>query len=203
MLTNYPGICRNLYLPDYTLFDLETTGVSCRSDDVVEISALRVRGGAVVNSFSSLVNPGRHIPGAASQVNHITDEMVAGAPTMEEVLPEFLAFIGEDVLVGHNIARFDMKFLHRDCTARFGAVPGNDYIDTLVFARTRLPGLGSYALGALADHQPLEDIEGLFARLESYAQEQDKTEFQAACKELNRRILAVKEAQEFNLGSIF
>ena len=102
MLTNYPGICRNLYLPDYTLFDLETTGVSCRSDDVVEISALRVRGGAVVNSFSSLVNPGRHIPSAASQVNHITDEMVAGAPTMEEVLPEFLAFIGEDVLVGHT-----------------------------------------------------------------------------------------------------
>lgn len=155
MLTNYPGICRNLYLPDYTLFDLETTGVSCRSDDVVEISALRVRGGAVVNSFSSLVNPGRHIPGAASQVNHITDEMVAGAPTMEEVLPEFLAFIGEDVLVGHNIARFDMKFLHRDCTARFGAVPGNDYIDTLVFARTRLPGLRSYSLAALADHYGL------------------------------------------------
>ena len=88
MLTNYPGICRNLYLPDYTLFDLETTGVSCHNDDVVEISALQVRGGAVVNSFSSLVNPGRHIPGAASQVNHITDERVAGAPTMEEVLPE-------------------------------------------------------------------------------------------------------------------
>ena len=155
MLTNYPGICRNLYLPDYTLFDLETTGVSCRSDDVVEISALRVRGGAVVNSFSSLVNPGRHIPGAASQVNHITDEMVAGAPTMEEVLPEFLVFIGEDVLVGHNIARFDMKFLHRDCTIRFGAVPGNDYIDTLVYARTRLPGLRSYSLAALADHYGL------------------------------------------------
>ena len=58
-------------------------------------------------------------------------------------------------------------------------------------------------LAVLGDHQPLEDIEGLFARLESYAQEQDKTEFQAACKELNRRILAVKEAQEFNLGSIF
>ena len=155
MLTNYPGICRNLYLPDYTLFDLETTGVSCHNDDVVEISALQVRGGAVVNSFSSLVNPGRHIPSGASQVNHITDEMVAKAPTMEEVLPEFLVFIGEDVLVGHKIARFDMKFLHRDCTIRFGAVPGNDYIDTLVYARTRLPGLRSYSLAALADHYGL------------------------------------------------
>ena len=58
-------------------------------------------------------------------------------------------------------------------------------------------------LAALADHQPLEDIECLFARLESCAQEQDKGEFRAACQELNRRILAVKEAQEFNLGSFF
>ena len=58
-------------------------------------------------------------------------------------------------------------------------------------------------VSALADHQPLEDIECLFAMLESYAREQDRTEFQAACAELSRRILAVKEAQEFNLGSIF
>ena len=58
-------------------------------------------------------------------------------------------------------------------------------------------------LAALADHLPLEDIECLFARLESCAQEQDKGEFRAACQELNRRILAVKEAQEFNLGSFF
>ena len=58
-------------------------------------------------------------------------------------------------------------------------------------------------LAALVDHQPLEDIECLFARLESCAQEQDKGEFRAACQELNRRILAVKEAQECNLGGIF
>ena len=58
-------------------------------------------------------------------------------------------------------------------------------------------------VSALADHQPLEDIESLFAMLDSYAEEQDKTEFRAACQELHRRILAVKEAQEFNLGSVF
>ena len=58
-------------------------------------------------------------------------------------------------------------------------------------------------VSALADHQPLEDIECLFAMLEAYAREQDETEFQAACADLSRRILAVKEAQEFNLGSIF
>ena len=58
-------------------------------------------------------------------------------------------------------------------------------------------------VSALADHQPLEDIECLFAMLDAYAQEEDKTEFRAACRDLNRRILAVKEAQEFTLGSVF
>ncbi len=58
-------------------------------------------------------------------------------------------------------------------------------------------------LASLADHQPLEDIESLFAALETYGARQDQTEFRAACQELSRRILAVKEAQEFNLGSVF
>lgn len=58
-------------------------------------------------------------------------------------------------------------------------------------------------VSALADHQPLEDIECLFAMLDTYAEEQDETEFRAACQDLHRRILAVKEAQEFNLGSLF
>lgn len=58
-------------------------------------------------------------------------------------------------------------------------------------------------VAALADHQPLEDIESLFAMLEAYADQQDETEFRAACQDLNRRILAVKEAHEFNMGSVF
>lgn len=158
MLKAIPGNPRNQYLPDYVVFDLETTGISCTSDDVVEISALRVRGGRITDRFSSLVNPGRPIPYSASQVNHITDEMVAGEPTMGEILPEFLRFIGDDVLVGHNIARFDMKFLHRDCQSLFRKVPGNDYLDTLSFARSRLPGLRSYALTALASHYGLGTV---------------------------------------------
>lgn len=155
MLTNIPGTNRNLYSPDYVVFDLETTGISCCYDDVVEISALRVRGGRITDSFSSLVNPGRSIPYAASQVNHITDDMVDDAPTMEMILPRFLAFVGEDTLVGHNIGRFDMKFILRDCEKYFRKVPGNDYVDTLTFARGRLPGLRSYALTALAEHYGL------------------------------------------------
>lgn len=155
MLSSTQGKNLNRYVPDYVLFDLETTGISCTSDDVIEISAVKVRDGQLVDSFSSLVNPGRPIPYAASQVNNITDDMVADAPTMEEILPAFLSFFGDDVLVGHNIERFDLRFLNRDCMVRFGRVPGNDYVDTLRFARCRLAGLPSYRLTALAEHYSL------------------------------------------------
>ena len=74
---------------------------------------------------------------------------------MEESLPQFLEFVGEDVLAGHNIARFDLNFLYRDSMVRFGLLPGNDYVDTLLFARQSLPGLPSYALTALAEHYGL------------------------------------------------
>ena len=155
MLTTQKGRNIGSYIENYVLFDLETTGISCQSDDVIEISAIRVRNGRVTESFSSLVNPGRPIPWAASRVNHITDDMVSGEPTMEEILPEFLSFVGEDVLAGHNIARFDLNFLYRDSMTRFGLFPGNDDVDTLLFARQSLPGLRSYALTALAEHYGL------------------------------------------------
>lgn len=109
MLASAQGKNLNRYVPDYVLFDLETTGISCNCDEVIEISAVKVRSGTIADSFSSLVNPGRPIPWGASQVNNITDEMVSDAPTMEEILPVFLNFFGDDVLVGHNIERFDLK----------------------------------------------------------------------------------------------
>lgn len=96
------------------VFDLETTGISRVYDEVVEISAVKVRGGKVVDEFSTLVNPGRHIPSGASQVNGITDQMVAYAPRFVKVLQEFLDFTEGYPLVGHNIASFDMKFICRE-----------------------------------------------------------------------------------------
>lgn len=90
--------------------------------------------------------------------------------------------------------------------AQAGAYAGeNDWPDA---ARTLAAARKSWEesrtlVAALADHQPLEDIEGLFSQLEVYAAQRDETEFRAACQDLNRRILAVKEAHEINLGSVF
>ncbi len=139
-------------MPDYVVYDLETTGTSCRLDRVIELSAIKVSEGKVVSEYTSLVNPHCAIPADASRVNGITDEMVRDAPDFDAVLKDFLEFAGDMVLVGHNIGSFDMKFIYRDCEAYFGEVPGNDYVDTLTYARCRLPGLSHYRLTDLARH---------------------------------------------------
>ena len=140
------------YIPDYVVFDLETTGISCNYDEVVEISAIKVENHEMVSEFTTLVNPGRAIPFRASQVNGITDDMVRDAPEFKTVLADFLAFTGDFVLIGHNIHTFDLKFIYRDCKRYFGKLPESDYIDTLTLARACLPQLGHYKLTDLAGY---------------------------------------------------
>ena len=152
MLSRKPGKKLNKYVSDYVVFDLETTGVSCNSDEVVEISAIKVIGGEVVDEFTTLVNPGRPIPYHASEVNGITDDMVKDSPFFEEALFNFLEFVGDSVLVGHNIHTFDMKFLYRDAERFWGETIGNDYIDTLQVSRIYLPQLSHYKLVDLAKY---------------------------------------------------
>lgn len=135
---------------DYVVFDLETTGTSTANDEVVEISAVKVRNGTVVDEFTSLVNPQCPISYGASRVNHITDAMVENAPLFRDVLGEFLDFAGNDVLVGHNIYVFDMRFIYRDAKKYYGTMPENEYIDTLVLARNFLPQLDHHKLVDLA-----------------------------------------------------
>lgn len=152
MLGKRKGKQRREYVPDYVLYDLETTGISSLYDEVIEISAVKVRNGKIVDEFSELVNPGRAIPYAASSVNNISDKMVENARSFEKVLPEFLAFARDDVLAGHNIAGFDMKFLYRDCEKYFGQTLTNDYIDTLAIAKLCFPEWKHRKLSDLAEH---------------------------------------------------
>lgn len=152
MLGNTQGKLLNEYIEDYVVFDLETTGVSPYNDEVIEISAVKARKGKVVEEFSELVNPKRTIPFAASRVNNITDDMVSDAPFFDEVLRHFLEFVGEDVLVGHNIQSFDMKFIYRDCERYFHQLITNDYVDTLILAKRCFPKWRHRRLGDLADY---------------------------------------------------
>lgn len=145
-VTGNRGKRLNQYVADYVVFDLETTGISIMRDQIIEISAIKVRGHEEVERFSTLVNPKMHIPARASAVNGITDDMVAVAPVLAKVLPDFMDFIGKDVLVGHNIHTFDLGFLCLASEDILMKSVGNDYVDTLYMARSCLPQLAHHRL---------------------------------------------------------
>src|SRR5438552_6073087 len=118
----------------FCVLDLETTGASSSSCAITEIGAVKVRGGECLGTFQTLVNPGLAIPPAITVLTGITEAMVLPAPMIERVLPTFLEFVGDAVVVGHNV-RFDMSFL-RAAIDRGGYMrPGNSVVDTCALAR--------------------------------------------------------------------
>lgn len=145
----------NLYAKDYVVFDLETTGLSPERDEIIEISGIKVRGGQTDSEFSTLVNPGRPIPYSATSINGITDEMVENAPVLKDALISFLEFAGNDILVGHNIHSFDMRFLYAGARRELDRTIDNDYVDTLYLARNLLP-LSKFRLTDIASYFHLE-----------------------------------------------
>lgn len=96
----------------FVVIDTETTGLSSTKDNLVEIAAIRFEDWIPVEKFHTLINPGKHIPEAASAINNITDEMVADAPTFSQSIDSLEAFVGKSIIVGHNLP-FDLKFLYR------------------------------------------------------------------------------------------
>ena len=146
MLGNKRGKLLKDYVNHYVVFDLETTGISPESDSIIEISAVKVAGGKETETFSSLINPQPHNTNGATKVNGITDERVADEPELAFVFHEFIKFIGDDILVGHNIHSFDMKFIWRAAEEMYGQTISNDYIDTLPMARRCLPQLTHHRL---------------------------------------------------------
>lgn len=133
----------------FTAFDFETTGLHPAKDRIVEIGAVRVRGGVIGETFHTLVNPGIPIPPDATAIHGITDADVASKPSIAEAFPDFLGFIAGTVLFAHN-ALFDMRFLQQ--VLRVHDLPDHalPVLDTLAFARRVFPGRYSYSLQNLA-----------------------------------------------------
>ena len=133
----------------FTAFDIETTGLTPVVDRIVEIGAVRFRGGEILDTFEELVGPGMPIPSGASAVNGITDDMVRGKPAIEEVLPRFLDFLGDSIPLAHH-APFDVGFLSYDISRLNLLVPHKPVLDTCVLPRKLFPYAGSYSLENLA-----------------------------------------------------
>ncbi|GAA5346252.1 PolC-type DNA polymerase III [Planifilum fimeticola] len=146
---------RNLQEDTYVVFDVETTGLSAVHDTIIELAAVKVRGGEIVDRFSSFANPRRKLTSTITELTGITDEMLEGAPEVGEVLQRFLEFVGDSVLVAHN-ARFDMGFLQMG-VQRLGLDSiTNPVIDTLEMARSLYSGLKNYRLNTLCKHFGIE-----------------------------------------------
>ncbi|WP_302953191.1 PolC-type DNA polymerase III [[Clostridium] scindens] len=141
----------------YVVFDLETTGFSPIKDKIIEIGAVKVENGKITERFSTFVNPKIPIPFRITQLTSITDQMVMDAPDIDTVLPQFLEFIGDAVLVAHN-ASFDVGFIEQNCRYQ-DIVPNFTSVDTVAMARILLPTLSKFKLNVVANalHISLEN----------------------------------------------
>lgn len=183
------GCSVNKFLTDYSVLDLETTSIYLYSAEIIEISAIKVRNGVVVDTFSALINPHCHIPASATLVNHITDDMVQNAPDFKEVMPDFLKFIGDDVIVGYNNAAYDMNLLYDKLRMACDVTFSNDYIDVLhctqrcplALPNCKLETLSKhFNLDTLGEHRALKDCYLTKACYEQLYQEFGDTMFSAA-----------------------
>ena len=141
----------------YIVFDLETTGLSAANDRIIEIGAIKYsEDHAELERFSTLINPGIPIPASATAINNITDQMVAAAPSLADVLPNFLTFVGALPVIAHN-AGFDIAFL-RYAVAAQHLDAHIQYADSLAMAR-KAYSLPHYKLGDLAKHLGIMQVE--------------------------------------------
>lgn len=122
---------------NFVVFDLETTGLSAINNEVIEIGAIRFNTNKPVEIFHTFIKPKKKITAKITSINGITNEMVETCPTIEEVLPKFIDFIGEDVLIAHN-SDFDMKFILHQMYIQNYKKPKNKVIDTLKLSRQKV-----------------------------------------------------------------
>ena len=134
----------------YVVFDLETTGFSPKNDKIIEIGAVKVQNGKIIDSFSEFVNPRRPIPYKITELTGISDDMVKYADSIDFVLPKFMEFIGDAAVVAHN-ASFDCSFIEKNCKDL--DLPFNATIlDTVQICRFLYPELKSVKLNIVAKH---------------------------------------------------
>ncbi len=153
---------------EYCILDLETTGISHITEKITEIGIIKIKDGKEIGTFETFVNPEKHIPERVQEITHITDEMVKDSPTIEEVLPKMIEFIGDSVVVTHN-TDFDVTWLKYNYE-KYGYHFENTYLDTLRLAKAMYPDFSRYKLGFIAEklgivvevaHRALDDVKTL------------------------------------------
>ena len=155
---------------NYCIIDLETTGLDPEYSEIIEFASIRVRNNRIVDTFSRLVKPKEEIDDFVQRLTGITNEMVADAESVETVLPEFLNFISEDIVIGHNV-NFDINFIY-DGFMELKKTPfSSDFVDTMRVSRYVIPELKHHRLKDLVKefgiahenaHRALGDCQATF-----------------------------------------
>ena len=155
------------FVDDYVLVDIETTGLSPVSDEIIEIGAIKVVDNKIIDTYNELIRINRKLSNFIVNLTGITDEMLKKGKMPEEVLKGFVDFTGNNVIIGHNV-NFDLGFLSNKCKKYLDYDLNNDYIDTMYMARKLVPNSINYKLGTLANlfnvsyegaHRGLKDVE--------------------------------------------
>jgi len=134
----------------FVVFDLETTGFNPHNNEIIEIGAVKLKEGEVVESYQTFINPRREIPDKITELTGITNDMVVDAPKLEEVIDDFLEFIGDHTIVAHNLS-FDLSFIEDKLRRLDRSKLTNPGLDTLNLSRALLPEMKSHKLNKLAD----------------------------------------------------
>ncbi|PEN14860.1 DNA polymerase III subunit epsilon [Longibacter salinarum] len=165
----------------FVVTDTETTGTKAASNRVIEIGAVKVEAGEITDRFQQLINPERTIPSRITHLTGITTGMVFDKPTMENVMPQYLDFLGDGILVAHNLP-FDLRFLNAECSRLGLSDLENQTLCSLRLARRLLPGLRSKGLSRLAQfyginvngrHRALGDAEATGIILKRFIRQLD------------------------------
>lgn len=139
---------------EFVVLDFETTGLDKVYDKIIEVAAIRYVNGIETEKYITLVNPQIPIPTDATEINNITNKMVSSSPTEVTVIPKLIDFIGDTIIVGHNV-NFDIGFLEI-AAQRLNINVSYNYIDTLSISKKLFPGLSNYKLSTIADTLSLD-----------------------------------------------
>lgn len=206
---------------DYTVFDLETTGLNVNTCEIIEIGAIKVRNGNIVDKFSSFVKPTLSVPSEVTVLTGICDEMLVDAPKIEEIINDFIDFIGNDIILGHNIAAYDSTIIYDICENLNMNHFTNNMLDTLQYVRHCKINVPNYNLTTLtkyfgiehnnahraladciANHECYQKLKPLFDRSYSKAGSSDhvhNTRFADETKQLHELTAIVKNIMSDNV----
>jgi len=150
------------------IVDIETTGLSRYRHNITEISAIKFENGEIIDEFTSLINPDRHIPRFITKLTGIDNEMVKDAPKIQDVMGDFVNFVEDSSFVAHN-AMFDFNFLNHASQKHLGKSLNNEVICTCRLARRLLPHLPNKKLGSVCEHLDVGNYQAHRARGDAIA----------------------------------